>query len=249
MTDLTIMYSGGLDSFIAWHYAKKIGFNPQAIYVNLGHPYAHKELDSMNRLSEKFGISIDYLDMTTLYNLIQNKLNNQIIPSRNVMLATIGAMFNPIVWINALDGEQNGKEHDKSYRFFADTTELLSFTNEFFQERTTITSPFAHMSKAETIKWALANGLSKEDLFETTSCYDGEETKCGKCLTCYKRKVAFLLNGVDEPGYKQDPLNSSYAKEVDAEITKAIENNDYTRFTRKRIKEHQELKDILNKRG
>ena len=33
----------------------------------------------------------------------------------------------------------------------------------------------------------------KEDLFETTSCYDDNHRKCGRCLTCYKRKVAFFI--------------------------------------------------------
>ena len=237
-TDLTIMYSGGLDSFIAYHYAIKQGYNPLCLFVDMGHPYAEKEWNAIMSLPEDIRPPVEKLEMKDLYRLISSRLHNQIIPSRNVMLATIGAMFSGRVWINALDGEQNGKEHDKSERYFTDTSALLSFTNEAFQDKTIIESPFSTFSKAETIQWALDNGIPKEDLFKTSSCYDGSETKCGVCLTCYKRKQAFKLCGIDEPGYKQDPFQSDYAKEVDLEIRKAHFSKDYTRFTPKRIEEH-----------
>lgn len=244
-TDLTIMYSGGLDSFISYHYALKQGFSPLCLFVDMGHPYAEKEWNAIMSIPEDIRPPVEKLKMTDLYTLISSRLHNQIIPSRNVMLATIGAMFSPRVWINALDGEQNGKEHDKSERYFEDTSKLLSFTNEAFQTETIIESPFANMSKAETIKWALDNGIPKEHLFATSSCYDDTFKKCGTCLTCYKRKTAFLLNGIDEPGYENNPLASEYSKEVSLEMEKAIKNNDFSRFTKKRVQEHFILQDLL----
>jgi len=245
-TNLTIMYSGGLDSFIAWHYALKNGYKPEALFVDLGHPYAEKEWDSVNKIPENIRPNVTFLDLKALYPIIESRMDNQIIPSRNLLLGVLGSMLNKRVWINALDGEQNGKEHDKSYRFFADSTELLSFTNSYFQDRTIIETPFSHLSKAETIKWAIENGIPKEHLFATTSCYDETSRKCGKCLTCYKRKVAFLLNGIDEPGYDVDPFTQPYAKELDIEIPKAHKNKDYSRFTKKRIQEYFYVKKILN---
>ncbi len=242
-TNLSIMFSGGLDSLIAWFYAVKNGYKPQAINVNLGQPYADKEIQSIKKLQSKFDIPVDFINMKELFPLIEKRLSNQIIPSRNVMLATIGSMFNPIVWINALESEVNGKEHDKSYKFFNNLSEFLSFTNNYFQDNTTITSPFLHMTKADTIKWALNNGLTKEDLFDTSTCYDGEYLKCGKCLSCIKRFMAFGLNGIIEPNYEINPLESDYFKELLTEIPKAIQNNDYSRFTRKRC---EEFNDFLN---
>ena len=245
-TNLSIMYSGGLDSFIAWHYALKTGFKPQAIFVDLGHPYAEKEWDAIQSIPDNIRPPVDRINIKELSPLLEKRLTNQIIPSRNVLLATIGGMFNSNVWINALDGEQNGKEHDKSFRFFADTTELLSFTNDFFQEHTTVASPFHHLSKAETIKWALENGIPKEDLFKTTSCYDDHSRKCGTCLACYKRYTAFLLNDIKEPDYDTNPMESDYAKELEIEIPKALIAKDYSRFTKKRI---QEWLDVQVKLG
>jgi len=244
-TNLTIMYSGGLDSFIAWHFAIKSGFKPEAVFVDLGHPYAWKEWEAIQNMPKEIRPEVKKIDFTSLFSVIGDRMDNQIIPSRNVFLGVLGSMLNERVWINALDGEQNGKEHDKSFRFFADTTELLSFTNSYFQERTTIETPFSHLSKAETIKWAIDNGIPEESLFQTTSCYDDSHRKCGKCLTCYKRKVAFLLNDIDEPGYLVDPFEQEYAKELDIEIPKADKNKDYSRFTKKRIEEYFIIKKKL----
>lgn len=244
-TNLSIMASGGLDSFIAWHYAIKNGYKPLALFVDMGQPYNWKEWKGIKEIQKVSNVIVTKINIKDLIPAIAEKMTNQIIPSRNVFLATIGSMFNNRVWINALDGEQNGKENDKSLRFFQDTTNLLSFTNSFFQDSTIVETPFSHLSKAETIRWALDNGITKEQLFKTTSCYDGEIDKCGVCLTCYKRKIAFLLNDIDEPGYHMDPLISDYAGNVNYDITKAHEDGDYSRFTEKRIKEHFILQEKI----
>lgn len=234
--NLALCYSGGLDSLIAYNYAKACGYNPICIYVDLGHPYAEKEKATFKTQS-KWHPEVNVIDMRTLFSLIQSRMNNQIIPSRNVMLATIGSMFAPRVWINALDGEQLGKEHDKSVRFFDDASTLLSFTNEAFQPTTIVESPFAKMSKADTIGWALNYGIPLDVLFGTASCYSGVHDKCGNCLTCVKRAIAFKKNGITEPGHEADPFESDYYKELLVEIPKAAANKDYSRFTPGRIEE------------
>ncbi len=247
MTNLSIMFSGGLDSLVAWHYAKKLGYDPQAIYVDLGHPYANKEMDAMKISSKTFGIDITYIDMKTLFPLIEKRLSNQIIPSRNLLLATIGSMFNSRVYINALDGEQNGKEHDKSDKFFKDSTELLTFLNNFFQQQTIIETPFKEMTKTEIVTWALQNNVSPQHLLATNSCYSGTKNKCGTCLTCVKRWSALYVNGINEEGYDVHPLYSQYFKELLIEIPKAKRENDFSRFSEKRIKEFNELVYIVKK--
>jgi 7-cyano-7-deazaguanine synthase in queuosine biosynthesis len=237
MSNLSIMYSGGLDSFISYHFALSKGYKPQAIWVDLGHPYAAKEFDAIMQMPQSIRPEIDSIDLKSLYPLIQKRLSNQIIPSRNLLLATIGGMFNDRVWINALDGEQLGKEHDKSERFFNDSTTLLSFLNEFFQHKTVVETPFATMTKTDTITWALTAGLKPESLLATTSCYSGDSKKCGKCLTCFKRWTAFYLNDIIEDGHDIHPLDSEYFKELKVQIPKASIAQDYSRFTPKRIAE------------
>lgn len=232
--NVSIMFSGGLDSFIMYHYALKNNFEPDLIYVDLGHPYVDKEKAAILRT----GLTPIYIHMDTLYSAIEKRLSNQIIPSRNLLLATIGGMFNKRVWLGVLDGEQLGKEHDKSKKFFRDSTALLSYLNEYFQDETKVETPFDHMTKAGTIKWALnGGGIKREQLFETSSCYHPTEEKCGECLTCVKRHMAFVLNDIMEPGYTKDPNQSEYMKELEVGIPEAIKNKDYSRFTKDRANE------------
>lgn len=250
MANLALMYSGGLDSLIAYHYARversEDFYNTTCVHVRFGQEYSKKEYEAITREGPWFP-RVDIIDIEGLMPLIARRLSNQIIPSRNVLLSVIGSMIAQTVWINALDGEQNGKEHDKSDRFFQDTSGLLSFTNEFFQPTTTIESPFRHLSKGETIAWALNHGIPQEVLFETTSCYHPTEQKCGECLTCVKRYLAFLENGIKEPGYLHDPLDSDYFRELSVETPKALTNNDFSRFTEKRARQFVELLQTLSK--
>lgn len=236
MTDVTILYSGGLDSLIMYNYAVAHGYTPLCLHVDLGQPYGDKERATFN-IVDQFHPKVEVIHMSGLYELISSRLSNQIIPSRNVMLSVIGSMFSGEVWLGALDGEQLGKEHDKSPRFFEEISNLLTYTNEMFQPRTLVKAPFAEMSKSETIAWALDYGIPLSVLVGTSSCYSDTEHKCGECLTCVKRFLAFKANGIVELGYSKDPLQSDYYKELLVEIPKAYENKDFSRFTPKRCEE------------
>jgi 7-cyano-7-deazaguanine synthase in queuosine biosynthesis len=247
--NLSIMYSGGLDSYIAYHVAKSGKYTPQLIHVDLGHPYAGKEKKAMDEI----GLPYTSINASELYPAISHRITNHIIPSRNVLFAVVGSMFNSRVWICALDGEQYGKENDKSVAFFNDISALLSFTNNFFQKRTIVESPFlrAHQSKVEVVNWAVRNlkAVELRQMLSTNSCYSSEEGHCGKCLTCYKRYVALRLNGFKENVlvalFKSHPLESDYAKEMDRLIPIASSRMDYSRFTLKRCREYFELKKLV----
>jgi 7-cyano-7-deazaguanine synthase in queuosine biosynthesis len=242
MTNLVIMYSGGLDSLVMYHYARasKRFDNITCVHVRFGQAYSEKETASISRVGDWYP-KVEIIDIEGLMPLIARRLSNQIIPSRNVLLSVIGSMIADTVWLGVLDGEQLGKEHDKSDRFFADTQSLLSFTNEFFQEQTVVETPFRHLSKGETIKWALNFGIPLDVLFNTTSCYHATELKCGVCLTCVKRAMAFLENKITEPGYNADPFKSDYFSELKAQIPVALAQMDFSRFSEKRARQFIEL--------
>ncbi len=241
--DVAIMYSGGLDSFIGYRTALSLNVKPVNIWVNLGQDYNWKERRSIQRLT----IPITNIEMPGLIPAISYRMKDQIIPSRNLLFAVIGSMFAPTVWIMALHGEQTAKSNDKSKKFFENSSQLLSYTNEHFQPQTRVYTPFS-ISKRGVIHTALKKKLAtKEEMFLTSSCYHPVEDKCGTCLTCYKRYAAFLLNDIEEPGYSANPLESDYAKEMDIEIPKAHKNDDYSKFNRKRMKEYFLLQELLKK--
>lgn len=59
-----------------------------------------------------------------------------------------------------------------------------------------VQAPFVGMTKAEIV----AIGLDLKVPYHLTwSCYEGDETPCGKCGTCIDRAKAFAANGVADP--------------------------------------------------
>jgi 7-cyano-7-deazaguanine synthase len=67
-------------------------------------------------------------------------------------------------------------------------------------------APFIHLTKAEIV----AKGHKLGVPFELTwSCYKGEDLHCGKCGTCYQRKEAFQIAGVeDATPYEDEEANA-----------------------------------------
>lgn len=241
-----LMYSGGLDSYCAYWYGLYHGFEVKALFVDYDQPYSEREIEAI--LVNDIPLRI--VEIRGLWQLIEPRLFNQIVPSRNVLLAVIGAMVGETVWICTLDGEQKGKEHDKSEYFYTTLTRLLTYTNNAFTPFTHIVSPFESMSKAEVVKWMLTNQPNKLDgMLRTSSCYNDHSKSqgCGSCLTCYKRAQAFYLNKIDtREDYDTDPFSSAYADEMRREIPLAHEQKNYSRFTPKRIREHFKLERMLN---
>jgi len=187
--------------------------------------------------------------------LIQEKFNNiptkdhpnQIIPGRNLIMATIAASFGERIWMMALDGEthMNTIERDKSTKFFQDTTNLLTYIFNVKRDITVLESPFMNMSKTDIVKWAIDHGVSEEFLKNTSTCYDESLHNCGECGTCFKRWISFKNNGVEEE-YTKNPWESDDAKKLIANYKEAFINNDFSHYTKKRI---EETFEALKKQG
>lgn len=224
---LVILFSGGLDSVIAYTYANRlfpVG-KVMGLFVNIGQPYAEFEEISVRKFKNSTRANI----VTLNYPFIQEQAYyyeratpiKQIIPGRNMTLATLAANFGNTIWINALHGELKDYIHDKNWTFFKEASRVLSYT---FDNRIIVESPFWHMTKTETVAMALNKlNMPKEVLTNTVSCYnprivDGKVYFCGSCLTCFKRKVAMINNGIEED-YFADPFKSWYALEVHKRIT------------------------------
>jgi 7-cyano-7-deazaguanine synthase in queuosine biosynthesis len=241
--ELVILLSGGVDSTISYLYAiieKK--YKPEDIlclYVDLGHSYSWKELEGIKNSSIPVSIIKTDILREEFNNIPQAKHPYSIILNRNLFLASIAAMYGKRIWICALKDEQHeyAKEHDKSYKFFKDTTDLLTYTCNIRREQTIVETPFSEFTKAELIGWALRNGVSKDYLLSSHTCYDDKQEKCGQCFVCFKRWVSFKVNGIDEQGYAFNPWESDEAKRLIENYKKARCDNDYSHYHRDRVDE------------
>jgi len=229
---IALMFSGGLDSTVAYFWAMRQGLDVQPIWVDLGQPYAIKEEMAMERV----GIT------PTVFRLpimrapgYVGEWGGWIVPGRNLLLATIGANFGDEVWLCALLGEMHRAPYnpDKSPEFFDLTTGLLTFVYSMSRDRTRVTTPFADKTKSDVVRLALEIGMTPELIKATSSCYSHDDGNCGECGTCFKRWVALTNNGLEET-YRVDPWTSEYAEHEIEAIRDALDRNDFTHYNESR---------------
>jgi 7-cyano-7-deazaguanine synthase in queuosine biosynthesis len=228
---LVVMLSGGLDSYLAYRWAEAQGRDVLGIWVDLGQPYRDKELAAVH----SFGIPFRSIKCDILRDEWGNvpTPENQIIRARNGLLAMIGALYGQEVWIVALEGEMHPYMLDKNAAFFEASGKYFE---QIIGESITVTTPFADKSKADLVKWALANGITVEEMSRTVTCYDPSLKACGRCSSCFKRWIAMSLNGIEEP-HTTAPWESPWAKGYIPKIVDAVLNNKFDHYSPKRCAE------------
>jgi 7-cyano-7-deazaguanine synthase in queuosine biosynthesis len=232
---LVICVSGGMDSYIAYFYAiKEKGYKPEdilCINFNIDQPYFLKEKEAL----DSFGFVIHYLKVDLISKEFSNvpDISNYIIPGRNMIFASIAGSLGERVWILGMKYENHLLMHDKNGPFFNKATVALT---QAIGELTIIESPFISKTKTEIIKWALLNGITKEDLGLTVSCYHESLKRCGICSLCFKRYIAMRANNIYEE-YTNNPIESLEGKMLIYNYKKAIATKDFTHYSKERIEE------------
>jgi 7-cyano-7-deazaguanine synthase in queuosine biosynthesis len=222
------MYSGGLDSLIAYYYLKwRDGRSPLCVYATLGHRYQQKELQAMSKIYNMGGPA--YVIDNSL-NLGAREENNANIPQRNMFLAMVGAHYGDEIYLVCQKGEQDIP--DRSPEFFEQGSKMLSLMNG---KKITLSPVFDNYTKTEMVKWFLREDFDLEILKASVSCYSNMwEKQCGACPSCFRRWVSMYLNGVEEE-YASDPWqwegvagyldrikNNHYIKERSEDILEAL---------------------------
>lgn len=231
---LGICFSGGLDSYIAYHFAKKQGYTDDDILClnfDIGHPYALKEKMAMQSLDVPYRTMPVGLIDPELQNVPDMK--NYIIPARNMIFASILGSLAERVWIVGMKYENHYLMFDKNDSFFNISSIALS---QAVGEQTIVESPFINWTKTDEVRWGLENGVSYEQMEKTVSCYHPEKRRCGECSLCFKRWVAFKANGIDEK-YDVDPWTSEEAARLIKVYKSAKENRDFSHYQEDRIDE------------
>lgn len=230
---LCVCLSGGMDSYIAYWYAiYEKGYDPEDIIClnfDIGHPYRDKEKECLDKLEIPYTtIHLDIL-RPEFGNMPDEK--NYIIPARNMIFASIASGFAERVWIMGMKYEDHYHMLDKNSNFFKAASFMLS---QATGNPTVVETPFKNLTKTDIINWA--KNFQLPHLHDTTSCYNPDSQRCGKCSLCFKRYIAMKACGLDEE-FDEDPTQSEEAKRLIEAYREAVKNNDYTHYQKDRIEE------------
>lgn len=197
-----LLFTSGVDSYIAREYLISQGHDIDCLYFNHGGRYCLNEIRKINMLPFEVLIS----DNLVLGDI---EADDAFIPNRNLLMTIMAqSMGYEKVW---LGGSLSDRIGDNKSEVFQRLSELLSTTNESYIR---IDSPFYGCYKDDMVKWWVSkHPASRMDLAKNTfSCFEPLEEpteasifiqgfkgkfytdECLCCPACF-RKCSVLWNG------------------------------------------------------
>jgi 7-cyano-7-deazaguanine synthase in queuosine biosynthesis len=133
------------------------------------------------------------------------------IPGRNLAFVTLAACqeLPDEIWLGVLADENNEQATDKNDKFRNLAMESINYALSPFVDKVNIRFPFAEadFTKLDTVRWALDNGVPKQEIEKTVSCWHAHDGKhCGKCKQCVKRFLVFDAVGL-KTDYVVEPMS------------------------------------------
>ncbi|MEA2056015.1 MAG: 7-cyano-7-deazaguanine synthase QueC [Candidatus Thermoplasmatota archaeon] len=222
------LISGGLDSCVTAHIAKKEGYETYALSFNYGQRH-NKEINCAKEVAKYvkakkhiiFDIDLSVfggsslidksIDMPKNLDLkdIGKTIPSTYVPARNTVFLSIGLAYAEsldadAIFIGATSTDYSGYP-DCRPKYFEAFQKMANLATKKGLEGMPIEikTPLLNMSKAEIIK----KGFDLNAPFEKTwSCYKGGENACGKCDSCLLRLKGFKEAGSKDPiGYEHLP--------------------------------------------
>ena len=202
-TRRTLLFSGGMDSVMAW---RLLG-EPRLLYIPIGHAYEEAELRQIQHLKHLCyppeGLPAMHVVVEPKERLLLadvENVENKHVDLRNLMLGGVAVLSSDVIYLAAISGESS---RDKAGHFMRLTSRAFSFSEG---RRIRFTAPFRSLTKTELVALYLRHFRSYADrklLLASRSCYsnevDGIEVKgCGRCMACFRRWVAMSNNGIEE---------------------------------------------------
>ena len=199
-----LLYTSGIDSWIAWWWLRGEKIDTLPVYVQLGHRYQRAELESVAYLRNWHqGPEPVLLRGPFLGHFEETDAN---IPLRNALLALMGSYLLPgdgginKIFLIAQEGEQSIP--DRSPDFFYRMTQLLRLL--WGEEKIPSLNPlFPNMTKVEMVKWYIEAGHDPYALLFCFSCFSPNAmgahlpNGCGECTACFRKWIALQHNDVD----------------------------------------------------
>lgn len=199
MTNLVLL-SGGLDSAcLLWHTRAHLmaGQHLKAMFIDYGQKNAVKEFEAARRLCASWNVPLLTVECPTIFNGIQSAIlkNTSIkehnvgvdeLPNRNAVLISIAAAHIPsseTATILVAAHKTGAAYADATRLFYSKMSRLIHYSTN---ARVSVEAPFIKLTKYGLTRLAYQEGMNREEMESTVSCYEGNS--CGACPACLNRK-------------------------------------------------------------
>ena len=212
MKNGVIILSGGMDSVsLLYAYRNEIAL---ALTFDYGSNHSRREIECAKYHCEKLGIehiviSLDFIGKYFNSSLLQGadaipegnydeeNMKSTVVPFRNGIMLSIACGFAESKGLKKVFIANHAGDHaiypDCRATFIEAMTEAMAYGT---YQGVRICAPFTGSSKALIAIVGQQNGVN---FSKTYSCYKGGKKHCGKCGTCFERKEAFQLAGIEDP--------------------------------------------------
>lgn len=216
MKKAVVLLSGGLDSAVALHLAKKEGFELHAISFDYGQRH-NRELEAAKAIASQAGaanhqvvtLKLDKWGGSSLTDSAMEVEDGDVnradipvtyVPARNMVFLSVAASLAEAIgaqdiFIGVSQVDYSGYV-DCRQEFIDGMEKAINLGTVMGAEKNKpikIHAPFVNNTKAEEIKLGVELGV---DFGLTWSCYRGGEKPCGTCDSCLLRAKAFAEAGV-----------------------------------------------------
>ena len=212
MSNVLVVYSGGLDSYTLLNKAIKNFNNVEAITFNYGQKhskeieYAKSNCAELNIKHEVVNLELESILADSALvgktdipegNYDKEKMKQTIVPNRNMIMISVAASLaikNHIdhLWYAAHSGDH--EIYPDCRPEFIDRMKAVLEICDYHKIQ--FEAPFQNLSKSQIVKAGLSMNL---DYSKTWTCYEGKEKPCSKCSACLERALSFKANNTEDP--------------------------------------------------
>ena len=210
--------SGGLDSVTLAYHLADAGYGLTLISFDYGQRH-NKEVNYASLCASRLRAEHHIVDLRAITGLIdsssltssdidvpdghyaEDSMKMTVVPNRNAVMINIATALAVSRGHDFVATGVHGGDHyiypDCRPEFIDSQAETLRLSNKgFISEHFDILAPFVNLPKDGIV--AMGEKL-RVPWVETWSCYKGGEVHCGSCGTCFERREAFVLAGVEDP--------------------------------------------------
>lgn len=217
-----LLYSGGLDSFIA-----AALMDPDVLlHVDTGTAYGdveRRKIQVPTGMEDRL-VRIEMLDLGQW-----ERKEDLILPGRNAHLVLAGAQYGDIVMLGATAGDRTNDKNEKFAKLMTKLLQHMYDVQWWLPEgrKPRVLLPLKDKTKRQLVREYRKQGFRDADLINKTfSCYyPKDDEPCARCKPCVRKWVALWAEGLD-PGFDSLEYAITVRRQMDGDFSRGQQEKD-----------------------